>query len=524
MHIARLGLIALLCACALLFTSCTGAGGSSGSSATVPAAADSAVPSASPAPAFDTLVLGYSLRDGFNPYVVSSSLVTQNAGLLFEKLVEIGPDMSIAYRLASSVEVGDTEAILYLRPGCLFADGTEISAGDVAASIEAARASSLYGQRLANVLYVRADGETVRLGLATPDSLFVYLLDLPVLKQSEAATSRFPTASGRYAYTENKTLQRNGYNTFKEAGPAEILLVEADSYDQMEMSFSIGNLNLYCASETAESAGSFSSQQTLYRSNHLVYIGINAAAQQNSETSLLATPAGRHLLSGVINRRQLAEKSYYQLAYPALGALNSVYPCALTRQTIAPEAEHDAASIAPTLSQMGYQLDAISGYYETDEGERLSIKLLAYSGSVYKRYAASLLSDQMAACGIQLVVEEVSDFEVFTQKIAQGEFDLYIGEVKLYNNMDMAPFLADGAASVGIVQNEALTQSYAAFKANQGEAGAFETAFAAEMPYIPLLWRYGRIIHSRDVTGLTASLSNAFYSMAELSVGQQTNS
>lgn len=39
------------------------------------------------------LTLGWQPSEGFNPYITNSILVAQNAGLLFEKLVEIDPDM-----------------------------------------------------------------------------------------------------------------------------------------------------------------------------------------------------------------------------------------------------------------------------------------------------------------------------------------------------------------------------------------------------------------------------------------------
>ena len=99
-----------------------------------------------------------------------------------------------------------------------------------------------------------------------------------------------------------------------------------------------------------------------------------------------------------------------------------------------------------------------------------------------------------------------------------GQFDLYIGEVKLYNNMDISPFLEGGAVSVGIQQSEALTLSYEAFRANMSAAGAFEQQFAAEMPWIPLVWRSGTVVSSRSVSGLSASISNLFYSLGGLSV------
>ena len=85
----------------------------------------------------------------------------------------------------------------------------------------------------------------------------------------------------------------------------------------------------------------------------------------------------------------------------------------------------------------------------------------------------------------------------------------------MYNNMDMTPFFA-GTLCPGTAVSEALTAAYEAFRANKGVAGAFEAAFAAEMPYVPLLWRSGTVVAARSVSGVTSSLSNLFFSLSAL--------
>ena len=115
-----------------------------------------------------------------------------------------------------------------------------------------------------------------------------------------------------------------------------------------------------------------------------------------------------------------------------------------------------------------------------------------------------------------MTLEQADDFEVFREKVLLGDFDLYIGEVKLYNNMDMSPFMEGGGASAGIVQSETLTAAYNAFRGNMSAAGAYEAAFAAEMPFVPLLWRNGTVVHTRSIDGLTSSISNVFYSLGQL--------
>lgn len=512
-------LAAAVCCCALVFSGC-GSPAPAGSQNPQPGA----TPAPTPAPVATELVLGYVPADGFNPYITPSTLVAQNAGLLFEKLVEIGPDMALSYRLASGIDCVENQVVIHIRSGCTFADGTPITAEDAAASLRAAQASALYQNRFAGVSALEVQEGAVVLTLASPDSLFAYLCDIPVFKASEAAAAS-PTASGRYTYGGTGQLVRNGRCAFPEDGPGTIQLTEVGSYDEMVSGLAVGSLNLYAASETLESSASVTSKQTYFRTNNLVFLGVNAAGQAGaaSPNPLLATPGGRALLSRLIDRRQLAEKSYYSRAYPATGAINSFYPCVMAQQSILAEAELDAAGAEAAFAALGYQKDPLTGYFQNAEGERLAVRLLVYSGSTYKKYAATLLQQQFANKGLYLQLEETDNFDTWSEKVAQGDFELYIGEVKLYNNMDMTPFFEGGGASAGILPSEALAAAYAAFRQNQSAAGAFEAAFAAEMPFVPLLWRNGTVVHSRDVSGLSPSLSNVFYSLAGLHFGAAQN-
>ena len=70
--------------------------------------------------------------------------------------------------------------------------------------------------------------------------------------------------------------------------------------------------------------------------------------------------------------------------------------------------------------------------------------------------------------------------------------------------------------SFTLAPGETLTAAYNAFKADAAGAAALEQAFAAEMPFIPLLWKNGAVTASRRITGLTPSLSDPFYSLQQL--------
>ena len=507
-----------LAALALALTLTLCACGAADAPASAPASAPP--PAASPSPPGPQLLsIAYNPMDGWNPYLTPSTLVTQTAGLLFEKLVEIGPDMALSYRLASSIDCVGNQDIIHIRGGCSFADGTPITAQDAAASLNAARNSELYRERFSNVLEVEAQQGAVMLTLAQPDSLFAYLCDIPVMKEAEVSLPS-PTASGRYT-CEGTQLVKNPRAAFGQSGPGIIQLVPVSSYEEMVSGLTVGSLNLYTAREAEESSPSVTSKQTYFRTNNLVFLGVNA--QKYPDHPLLGLPEGRVLISRILNRRQLSEKSYYSRAWPATGAINSFYPCVMAKQVILPEAELTVSEAHAALEAMGCTMDPVTGYYNDRTGRRLSLTLTVYSGSTYKKYTAGLIQRQLSACGIEVLLDEVDDFGLWTEKINAGDFQLYIGEVKLYNNIDMSPFFAQGALGMGIVQSDTLAAAYSAFRQNQSAAGEFEAAFAAEMPFVPLLWRNGIVIHSREVSGLVPSVSNVFYSLEGLAIGPDQN-
>lgn len=157
------------------------------------------------------------------------------------------------------------------------------------------------------------------------------------------------------------------------------------------------------------------------------------------EASPLAQPALRQAIDLAVSRRQIADKAYYSRAYVATGVINPRFPGEAGAATLAEEADLDAARAL--IESLGYTMDAASGYYQDAGGQRLAFTLLCYSGSSFKRYAATLVAEQLEECGIQVTVQEDGDFASYHDKIASGQAPLYIGEVKLYNNMDMDVFL-----------------------------------------------------------------------------------
>lgn len=491
---------------ALALTACSDSAASQPAALSPASSADSS-PAAVRA---QSLTVGYTPSDGFNPYLSNSTLVMQNAGLLFEKLVEIGPDMELEYRVAESIECSGTSVVIHLRGGLCFADGAPLTPQDAASSLAAAKNSACYGARFSNLTSIQVQNDALVLELAEPDSLFAYLCDIPVLKAEEIGLAQ-PTASGRYTYGSDGNLVRNSRDSLGSDGPAEIRLYPVEGYDEMMRALSMGELDLYTASDQALGNASMTGQETYYKTNNLIFLGFNA----QREAPLLNTAQGRSLLGRLADRRDLADKSYYGRAYPATGAINCYYSCVSSQQAL--NAHADTAGLEETMTALGYVYDTNSGYYQHPALADSSLELLVYTGNTYKKNTAVLLEKQFSEQGIRIRLKQTDDFNAYRAAVEAGEFDLYIGEVKLYNNMDLSPFWEGGALSSHLAQSEALLQSYQAFKSNKSAAGSFESVLAAEAPFSPLLWRQGVVVTTRGLRGLESSLSNVFYSLQDLS-------
>ena len=88
--------------------------------------------------------------------------------------------------------------------------------------------------------------------------------------------------------------------------------------------------------------------------------------------------------------------------------------------------------------------------------------------------------------------------EVYSARIASGAFTLYIGEVKLGENMSLSPFFG-GAASAGADSTLPVNAVYTAFAAGEVSLSEFANAFLDDMPFVPLCYRAGLAAYSRSV-------------------------
>lgn len=493
------------------------------------------------------LVLPWYRGEGYNPYLTDNSLTVQLADLLFEKLLVIDPAAQLEYRAVRAVHIEGLTVTLTVDASYRYADGTAVSAQDVAACLEAARASRLYKGRFANVERVTAGEGVVTVTLRQPDAYFAWLLDIPLMPAGQTAQQR-PTASGRYTYAEDDDALVPNPCARQTAPFDRITLAEMTGADALPNSLNIGAISLYSSEGEGLANGINSSRQAGYYTNTLVFLGFNAVTRTTWQTTdeegntrfhsqptgvcpLLETAAGRKAINALLDRTILLERVYYNWGHVAGGYLNSV-GAAGGHGVLATAADPDAATAA--LQALGCTRE-LDGYYhlppekpaaaraDTDPqpGEVIHLRLLVYTGSSYKRYLGQLVADALGDAGLQVELIECDTLESYRQKIASLEFDLYIGEIKLYHNMDLGAFFQpEGAAAGGLQLSEELTQLYDAWRADPALTAQLEAALADEMPWAPLLWRSGTLYYAKALEGFIPSASSVFYSMEEVRLSE----
>ena len=79
-----------------------------------------------------------------------------------------------------------------------------------------------------------------------------------------------------------------------------------------------------------------------------------------------------------------------------------------------------------------------------------------------------------------------------------------------------------GEARTGLALSEELLAAYRGMKADIAGLAAFETAFAEQMPFVPLVYKNGVVTYARQWSGLTPTVSDIFYQLEQLTTDPST--
>lgn len=514
--------LAAMLALALLLCSCGAA--EAGPAAPVPAGPSLPQTSSSDTAPIRTVRIPYDPSDSLDPFTCTTLQNYYAAGLLYDTLVALDGMGAPQNRLAQEVNLQGAVCIVRLRTDGYFSDGSPVTAQDVAYSATIARRCPRYAAQLAGMLEVTTpDRYTAVFTLSAPDQYFPRSLAFPIVKEGTAGELRvegaeenarvvvvpredggLPVGSGRFLLeADGATMTRNSRYHTPVKNLRTVQLVDAGTLPQQSAAVKSGELDLMYSELRGAADLSQGNQRRQVMLDDLVFLGLN------SQRLGLEAPL-RAAFSALIDREAVARRAYLGYAAAAWSPIKQSYsPSATGEEDPAPDPQE------ALLDSMGFQQRDEEGW-RTWQGRRMAYRLLVNSDSSQREAAAGIIASSFEAAGIQVTVESLP-FAQYSQRIAAGDYDFYLGELRVPPNLDLSSLIAPHPAiGPGCARDEELLDLYRRVKAGEEELSALDSAFRRSVPVIPLVYRRGIVALSPDFSAnIVATEQDIFYNIGD---------
>lgn len=448
----------------------------------------------------NTLKIAYSKEDSLIPYQAQSMMNLNVLPLIYDPLIKLDQEYVPHNIIAKEVVTTAESCIVTVRDDIVFSDGTPLTAQDVLYSARQAVASSIYGGAFWRVEEVELTEEgAVAFILSDPDPLFENLLTFPIVCEQNPELG-----SGRYIRSgETLSINPRWYGENNGAIKTIQLINQLDK-DTLIYSLKLGTINYMYSDLSGNEATALGISTQTVPMNNLIYLGVNATRSGLSRAQM------RHLLSLAIDRKGLAEEVYASRAQPAYTPFQ---PNDASVKELGLVQEQDYQAAAALLEELGYHADRkdSEGYYVSGQG-RLRFRLLVNSDNSSRMQLAQELQKSFAELGIELSID-ARGFEQYQAALGEWDFDLFLGEVKLYNNHDLTALLSsEEKLGYGVVDDDELLALYEAYRMGTVPLEDFIAAFNAEPVFIPLMYRSGVVSFSREIYyNTSATEQDIFY-------------
>ena len=470
----------------------------------------------------ESLSLLYRSNDTLNPYAASSLLNRQLSYLLYDPLVKVDNFYQPKFILAKDIDYNGKSCTITLNDA-YFSDGTAVTAEDVVYCYGLAKNSALiYSKQLSSVSSMVAEGsKTISVKLTKADPYIANLLDFPIFKrESEKAVdedniSLPPVGSGRYIPDlANERLVRNSAHINGKPSVEKISLLHAPDSEVIEHNLESNYVSLYYTDLSDGVIHSMTGTSYFVNLNNFVYLGTNMNYGKCKNEKM------RYLISEAINRTEICNTAYHELAAPATGIFNPVWEDAKGLQNISSTSVNP--NLVAYLKDLGYNSKNDDGYYVESNKVVLTVSLICYRGNSRHVAVAETVAAQLKKIGIKVNIQKLG-WEGYMWTLQNGQFDLYVAETKILNNMDVSELVIPGGSmAYGIYKGsdnttsdqsqnkdngagddvtEGLDDNFSIqYTLNDSIKGFYNgeyslvdiiNSFNAGMPLIPVCYRYG---------------------------------
>ncbi len=446
-----------------------------------------------------SLTLTYYPDRSLNPYSCTDFTNRALFSLLYQSLFVVDRDYHVEPSLCKQYSVSsDMRTYTIYLESATFSDGSMLTAGDVVASLLAAKDSAFYGGRFLHVEQITVSGEdAVTIVLDVPYENLPLLLDIPIVKQTQLEAD-CPLGTGPYVFQQNTlgsylTRRRDWWCKAQMTVTASsIPLITAQSPTQIRDAFQFDNLGLVCADPGSDRYADYRCDYELWDCENGIFLYL--ACSMDSE--VFSNPNVRSALTRAINREAIAEEFYRGFARSASLPASPLSP--YYNSSLAERYEYDAVELAIAVNDAGMREKPVVLLVNSDDSLRVR--------------AARRIAQMLTDCGLSVTTKEVGG-NSYLYALRNREYDIYLGQTKLSPNMDLSAFFERvGALSYGGINDVALYTLCIEALANHGNYYTLHQKVMEDGRLVPILFSSYAVYATRGLlTQLTPARDNVFY-------------
>lgn len=440
-----------------------------------------------------TFTLPYHPAETFNPYTVTDRLNYDIMALVHDGLVSVGQDYSVHNGLAADFVMSDSTLTFTLRDDVLFHDGSPLKAADVEYSFTKAKESSRFALTFAKVRSFRAESENIfTVELTKPYERALSLFTFPIVKNGSLSGQTLPVGCGRYILVKEASGCRLLANSRYYNGKMSIADIKlSEILDSSSLYSALGSGIVHGAyTDMTKSGINVKGNVELrdFPENKLVFLGLNASKSYFSLSDV------KKAISLAIDRSFIIDSVMLGHAEGVNRPFNPQWG----------EAGLTAGAVGRSTAEAEELLDRAGLKAGTDgnriyNGKLMEFKIIVNSENRMRVQIAETISKHLKSVGLTAAVEAMKQDD-YKKALSNRSFDMYIGEVKLPNDMDISPLLLPTVNFTGR-KSIVLENAIHAFNIGELDINELSEVFDNEMPMLPLFYKNGTLIITRQIGG-----------------------
>lgn len=443
--------------------------------------------------------LPYLSSDSTDPYACKSDVNSILNSLIYEGLFKISADRNIKKALAEKYTFQDKVITVNLK-STKFSDGSSLTADDVVHSFNRAKQSQRYKSDLSPISSAQKKGSSVvRFTLEGDDVYALNLLTFPIISQKNNYIG-----TGRYMIDKSKDTHYLVYNkNFEGAKPniEKIELCECHDYANAVSLLNSGKIDYLFDTLENGNIRSATGKSQAGKMNNLIFMGLNA------KKGVLKNSYFRLGIANAVNQKKIAGDAFKGYAFETSTPFDAQWSD--MGSVVATPVLSDSAEAKSAFLKAGLEYDKM-GVNLLKDGKQVTLNLIVNSANNMKIEAAEMIKTQLINFGISVEIQKMP-LDEYNIAIENGNFDMYIGEVKIPNDFNLECFFTSGGGADFGINSPSLKKIYRSFRAGNSSLQDFVSAFCAQNPFVPLAYKGADVCASASLEGNIKATENNIY-------------